>query len=120
MVGFDAQVTTLDGQFAFDLGDVAPQADELHARARVYADAGDWREAERLYRLLCRIDRSDPSYPFDLGNVLLNQKLYDAAILAFVEAFQRDPTSADPVYNIARIKAERGETQAAMPPTGRP
>jgi tetratricopeptide (TPR) repeat protein len=114
LLGLDAQVTTLDGQFALDLGDVAPQADELHARARVHEDAGECREAERLYRILCRIDRADPTYPFDLGNVLLNQKLYDAAILAFIEAFQRDPTSADPVYNIARIKAERGETQAAV------
>ena len=114
MLGFETQWTTLDGQFAFDLGDVAPKADELHARARAHEDAGEFREAERLYRLLCRIDRSDPTYPFDLGDVLLNQKLYDAAILAFVETFQRDPTSADPVYNIARIKAERGETEAAI------
>ena len=113
MLGWDAQLTTIEGQFALDLGDVLPDPDDLFGRALAHEEDGDLGKAEGLYRVLARLDRADPVAPFNLGNVLRQQGRHEEALLAFEEAFRRDTSSPDPLYNMALIKSAKGDEDGA-------
>jgi tetratricopeptide (TPR) repeat protein len=76
----------LDGQFTLPPAERFEPVDEVFERAEEMELKGHLDEAERLYRLATRIDRTDPVLAFKLGNVLEAQHRLDEAALAFQQA----------------------------------
>jgi tetratricopeptide (TPR) repeat protein len=100
-------------QIALDLGDIPEDEDTLFARAEEAEAAGDHARAERLYRLLARLDRSDPVIPFNLGNVLAAEGRDLEASLAYREALVRDRHFAEAWLNLALAAEARGRPEEA-------
>jgi tetratricopeptide (TPR) repeat protein len=107
----EGQYVTLDGQFALDLGDEAPDLEALVVEAEDLAEEGELEAAERLYRIAMTIDRLDPVLPFNLGNLRHAAGDPAGAVLAFRQALARDPGFADAWYNLGVLmtRSERDE-----------
>jgi tetratricopeptide (TPR) repeat protein len=103
----------LDGQFTLPLDEAPINLYDAIAQAEVYEASGAWAEAERLYRIAMRMDRSDPVLPFNLGNVLDAKGEEREAILSYQTAVARAPEFADAWYNLAVISGRQGRTDEA-------
>jgi tetratricopeptide (TPR) repeat protein len=103
----------LDGQFTLPLAESLETLDEVFERAEEMERKGNLEEAERLYRLAVRIDRTDPVLPFNLGNVLDAQHRRAEAALAYQQAIARDPGFAEAWLNLGLLRESAGEVRAA-------
>lgn len=99
---------SLDGQFALPLSQDGPSVDEVFERAEFAEASGDLISAERLYGTAVTLDRSDPTLPYNLANVLDEQGRRKDAVLAYYEALQRDPDFAEAWFNLGVIAQEEG------------
>ena len=70
-------------------------------------------EAERLYRIATRIDRTDPVLAFNLGNVLGIQHRLNEAALAYQQAIARDSGFAEAWLNLGLLRERGGQIRAA-------
>jgi tetratricopeptide (TPR) repeat protein len=104
----------LDGQFTLPLDEAPISLYDAIAQAETYEAAGAWLEAERLYKIAMRMDRSDPVLPFNLGNVLDARGEEKEAILSYQTAVARAPEFADAWYNLAVISGRNGRLEEAM------
>ncbi len=103
----------LDGQFTLPLGESFASVDALFERAEELECAGDLVEAERLYRIAAKMDRSDPVLPFNLGNVLDAQGRATEAALAYQQAVMRDPRFAEAWLNLGLLKESAEDMNGA-------
>ena len=103
----------LDGQFTLPLAESFETLDEVFERAEEMEVRGNFEEAERLYRLATRIDRTDPVLAFNLGNVLEIQHRVDEAALAYQQAIARDPGFAEAWLNLGLLRERGGQIHAA-------
>jgi tetratricopeptide (TPR) repeat protein len=104
----------IDGQFTLPFGEAPLNLYDAIAQAESCEAAGAWPEAERLYRIAMRMDRSDPVLPFNLGNVLDAKGDEREAILSYQTAVARAPEFADAWYNLAVISGRHGRPEEAM------
>ena len=106
--------TDKHGQFLFVVDGSERSPDDLFARARSAEQGGDIVEAERLYRLLIKIDPADASAPFNLGNMLRAHARSVEAEAAFRSATRIDPSFAAAWYNLGDLLDDQGRTDAAI------
>jgi tetratricopeptide (TPR) repeat protein len=106
--------TDRTGQFVLDVEPPAHDADAIFAAAQSAEEVGDGENAERLYRRLVRIDPSDPTAPFNLGNVLRAGGRNLEAESAYRAAVKADPGFAPAWYNLADVLDDQKRTQAAL------
>ena len=103
----------LDGQFTLPLAESFETLDEVFERAEEMELNGNFGEAERLYRIATRIDRTDPVLAFNLGNVLEIQQRSDEAALAYQQAIARDSGFAEAWLNLGLLRERGGQIRAA-------
>jgi tetratricopeptide (TPR) repeat protein len=103
----------LDGQFTLPLAERFESVDEVFERAEAVEREGNLPEAERLYGIATRMDRTDPVLPFNLGNVLDAQHRPTEAALAYQKAIARDPGFAEAWLNLGLLREGAGEIRAA-------
>jgi Tfp pilus assembly protein PilF len=105
---------SLEGQFALPLSQDGTSVDELFERAEFCEASGDLVSAERFYRTALALDRTDPTLPYNLANVLDEQGRRRDAVLSYYEALQRDPDFAEAWFNLGVIAQEEGRTADAI------
>ena len=94
----------LDGQMEMGLGGPGnPTADDLFDVAEEAEDLGDWALAEANYRRCIDRDKTDPTAPFNLANVLREQDRASEAKLLLRQALAVDPEFAEAHYNLADL-----------------
>jgi tetratricopeptide (TPR) repeat protein len=106
---FRGALGSLAGQLSLSLGDAQPALDEVFDQAEACERAGELDDAERLYRLAGKLDRSDPVIPFNLGNVLDENGRPLEAALAYQDALARDPAFFEAWYNLGYLAEKRGD-----------
>src|SRR4029077_6377772 len=89
-------------------------ADALFEQAQAAEETGNIAEAERLYRVLMKCDRTDAAAPFNLGNMLRASGRKVEAEAAFRAATRADPMFAEAWYNLSDLLDEQGRSQAAV------
>lgn len=94
--------TTLEGQGLLPFDEAAATIEDLFEAAVLAEAEGDFAEAARLYDMCARADRKDAIALFNLGNVHLQTKAYDKAILAYGQAVSRDSDFVEAHYNLAQ------------------
>jgi tetratricopeptide (TPR) repeat protein len=101
-LAWDDGVTTLEGQGFLPFDETSASVEDLFEAATLAEAEGDLKEAARLYDMSARADRKDAIALFNLGNVHLQAKAYDKAILAYARAVGRDPDFVEAHYNLAQ------------------
>jgi tetratricopeptide (TPR) repeat protein len=106
--------TDQTGQFVLPVGETQQDPDELFEQAQSAEQAKDVETAQRLYHRVMRIDPSDPTAAFNLGNLLrsLGQKVEAEA--AYRAATKADAKFAEAWYNLADILDEQGQSDKAV------
>jgi tetratricopeptide (TPR) repeat protein len=89
-------------------------AEETFARAQSAEEAGDLLSAESLYRLLMKLDASDPAAGLNLGNLLRMQGRMIEAEAAYRFAVKADPNFAPAWHNLADLLEERRRLAEAV------
>lgn len=107
-------LSTLQGQGLLPLDTEQGGLDELFEAAQVKEASGDLEEAERLYEMCARADRTDAIALYNLGNVHLSQGALPAAILAYRRAIARDPEFVEARYNLALALESIGNLDEAL------
>jgi tetratricopeptide (TPR) repeat protein len=102
------------GQFVLAVHDSLEDPDEVFDRAHAAEQMGDTTEAERLYRLLTKIDPTDESAPFNLGNMLRASARMVEAEAALRAATRANPAFAEAWYNLADLLDDQGRSEAAI------
>jgi len=102
------------GQFVLPVSPPEQNADALFERAQATEDAGNFAEAERLYRVLMKCDPTDAAPPFNLGNMLRVNGRKVEAEAALLAATRADPTFAEAWYNLSDLLDEQGRPEAAI------
>jgi tetratricopeptide (TPR) repeat protein len=102
------------GQFVLPVSPPAQNADALFEQAHAAEEAGDFTEAERLYRILMKCDPNDAAPPFNLGNMLRTNGKKVEAEAALRAATCADPTFAEAWYNLSDLLDEQGRSEAAI------
>ena len=82
--------------------------------ARLYHEAGNFRESEEQYRTAAASDLQDATPLFNLGVLLEDMKRPLAAVRAYEEALERDPDFADAHYNLGLLLDSLGQKKAAF------
>ncbi len=106
--------TDKSGQFMLPVEDSQEDPDELFEQAQAAEEAKDLETAQRLYRRVMRLDPSDPTAAFNLGNLLrsLDQKVEAEA--AYRAATKADSGFAEAWYNLADVLDDQGQGDKAM------
>jgi hypothetical protein len=102
------------GQFVFPVRPPEQNADTLFEEAQSAEDAGNFAEAERLYRVLTKCDPTDAAPSFNLGNMLRVNGRRVEAEAALLAATRVDPTFAEAWYNLSDLLDEQGRPEAAI------
>jgi tetratricopeptide (TPR) repeat protein len=106
--------TDRTGQFMLDVEPPSDDPDAIFAAAQSAEEAGDSGTAERLYRRLAQVDPSDPTAPFNLGNVLRANGRNLEAESAYRTAVKADPRFAPAWYNLADVLDDQQRIEAAV------
>jgi tetratricopeptide (TPR) repeat protein len=101
------------GQFVLSVKGPPENADELFERAQVAEGTNDFESAERLYRKVMRIDPSDPTARFNLGNLLRKTGRKIEAEAAYRTAVKADPRFAEAWYNLADLLDDQNQPENA-------
>jgi tetratricopeptide (TPR) repeat protein len=102
------------GQFVLPVSAPEQSPDALFERAQSAEDAGNFAEAERLYRVLMKCDPSDAAPPFNLGNMLRANGRTVEAEATLRAATRADPLFAEAWYNLSDLLDEQGRSEAAI------
>jgi tetratricopeptide (TPR) repeat protein len=102
------------GQFVLPVSPPEQSADALFEQAQSAEDAGNFAEAQRLYRVLMKCDPTDATPPFNLGNMLRADGRKVEAEAALRAATRADPTFAEAWYNLSDLLDEQGRPEAAI------
>ncbi len=113
MQWFGGRLGRLDGQLELPLEESCASVDEVFAQAEQCELAGDLAEAERLYGIALRMDRTDPVIPFNLGNVLDALGRPGEAVLQYRHALSRDGAFGEAWINIAALQETAGRPAEA-------
>src|SRR5262249_34529621 len=79
------------GQFLLPIEPQGEDADAVFSEALAAEQAEDWESAERLYRLVMKLDPEEAAAPFNLANVLCAQNKSAEAQTLYRETLSRDP-----------------------------
>jgi Tetratricopeptide repeat/BRCA1 C Terminus (BRCT) domain len=102
------------GQFVLPVSPPEQNADALFEQAQSAEDAGNFVEAEHLYRVLMKCDATDAAPPFNLGNMLRANGRKVEAEAALRASTRADPMFAEAWYNLSDLLDEQGRPDAAI------
>jgi tetratricopeptide (TPR) repeat protein len=102
------------GQFVLPAPPPEQNADALFEQAQAAEETGNITEAERLYGVLMKCDRTDAAAPFNLGNMLRSNGRRVEAEAALRAATRVDPMFAEAWYNLSDLLDEQGRSDAAI------
>jgi tetratricopeptide (TPR) repeat protein len=102
------------GQFMLDVEAPADDADATFATAQAAEEAGDLETAERLYNRVMKLDPTEPTAAFNLGNVLRASGRNLEAEAAYSAAVKGDPDFATAWYNLADMLDDQRRTAEAI------
>jgi tetratricopeptide (TPR) repeat protein len=105
--------TDRTGQFVLPVGAPREDPDELFEQAQSAEAAKDIETAQRLYRKVMRIDPSDPTAAFNLGNLLRSVGLKVEAEAAYRAATKADARFAEAWYNLADVLDDQNRPDKA-------
>jgi tetratricopeptide (TPR) repeat protein len=105
--------TDKSGQFELPVSRTADDAAALFEEAESAEEAKDTAAAERLYRRLAKLDRTDPIAPFRLANLLSAAGRSTEAEAAYRQALERDRDLAEAWYNLAGLLDDKGRVVEA-------
>jgi tetratricopeptide (TPR) repeat protein len=106
--------TDMTGQFVLPVDAAREDPEDLFEQAQEAEEAGDPETAERLYRRIMRIDPSDPTAAFNLGNLLRAAGQKIEAEAAYRAATKADPRFAEAWYNLASLLDDQGKADKAI------
>lgn len=107
-------IAELDGQLRLELPESGnPSVDSVFEAAEEAEQLGDLTTAEMLYRRCLGLDRRDPIAPFNLANVLREQRRQGEAKCFLHLALSIDPEFAEAWYNLAMLVDEEGHAEQA-------
>ncbi|MFL6799041.1 MAG: tetratricopeptide repeat protein [Xanthobacteraceae bacterium] len=107
-------VTDKRGQFVLPVLEVRESPDELFEQAQAAEALDDGATAERLYRKVMRVDPSDATAAFNLGNLLRRKGQKLEAEMAYRAALGADGHFAEAWYNLADLLDDQGQPDKAM------
>lgn len=87
--------------------------EEIYAMAYGYYESGKYKESASLFQLLIGIAPKNYKFLFGFGASYYQLGDFDAAILAFYAAVQREP-HPESAYYLALIHTKLGQTQEAL------
>jgi tetratricopeptide (TPR) repeat protein len=90
------------------------RADARLNLGRLLHEAGEFAQAERIYREALRLGSRDPLLYFNLGVLLEDMQRKAEAIRAYEAALEKDPSLADSHYNLALLYEEAGRSKDAI------
>jgi tetratricopeptide (TPR) repeat protein len=102
------------GQFVLSVGEAQGHPDQLFEQAQSAEAANDFEAAQRLYRKVMRIDPSDPTAAFNLGNLLRSAGQKIEAEAAYRAAVKADSGFAEAWYNLADLLDDQGRADKAV------
>ncbi len=106
--------TNKKGQFVLPITPAECDPDLLFQRAQAAEDFQDWDTADRLYRLVMKIDPGDSVAPFNLANVLRSQNKLVESEAAYRIALERKPDFAEAWFNLADLLEEQRLSREAL------
>jgi tetratricopeptide (TPR) repeat protein len=106
--------TDKKGQFVLPMSAQDDNPDILFEQAQTAEEANDVAAAERLYRRLMKVDPSDPSAPYNLGNLMSAEGRIVEAEAAYRAAVTAQPKYTDAWHNLADVLDEQGRTKEAV------
>ena len=114
---FVAQIagrTNVQGQFVLPLGATVEDPDVIFENAQSAEEMGDFVSAERLYRLLQRLDPEDPTASFNLANLFRDQGQLVEAEAALRAAITIDKKFSEAWFNLSDLLDRAGNTREAI------
>jgi tetratricopeptide (TPR) repeat protein len=91
------------GQFVLPIEPQGRDAEAVFEEALAAEEEEDWERAERLYRLVIKLDPEDAAAPFNLANIFrVRSKPIEAETL-YKGAVARDPAFAEAWYNLGGL-----------------
>jgi len=90
------------------------RADARLNLGRLLHEAGELKQAERVYREAVRLGSRDPLLHFNLGVLLEDLQRKSEAMDAYTAALQENPDFADGHYNLALLYEECGRARDAI------
>ena len=102
------------GQFMLDVDAPADDAEATFVTAQAAEEAGDLETAERLYNRVMKLDPTEPTAAFNLGNVLRASGRNLEAEAAYGAAVRADPHFAAAWYNLADMLDDQRRTAEAI------
>ena len=106
--------TDKTGQFMLPVGELRDQPDTLFEQAQAAEHSQDFETALRLYRKIMKLDPTDPTAPFNLGNILYSTGKKIEAEIAYRGAIKADPAFTEAWYNLAGLLEEQGRIDCAV------
>ena len=103
-----------EGQFVLPVEDSREDADALFEQAQAAERAKDTATAKRLYEKVVRLDPSDPTAAFNLGNLLRGKGQKVEAESAYRTAIKADARFAEAWYNLADLLDDEGQAEKAI------
>jgi tetratricopeptide (TPR) repeat protein len=105
--------TDRNGQFQLPMQRLDEDAVVLLDEARSAAEAGDAATAERVYRRIMKLDRTDAIAPFRLAILLCAEGKSIEAEAAYRQAVERDRDFAEAWYNLGGLLDDQGRAVEA-------
>jgi tetratricopeptide (TPR) repeat protein len=102
------------GQFVLPIEPLSEDADAAFEEALAAEQDEDWEKAERLYRLVMKLDPEEAAAPFNLANIFCAQNKPIEAELLYREAVVRDPGFAEAWYNLGGLLEEQRRIEEAV------
>jgi tetratricopeptide (TPR) repeat protein len=102
------------GQFVLPIESQAQDADAAFEEALAAGEGEDWESAERLYRLVMKLDPEETAAPFNLANIFCAQNKSVEAEALYREAVARDPEYAEAWYNLGGLLEEQRRIPEAL------
>ena len=102
------------GQYVLDVEAPADDAEATFVAAQAAEEAGDAATAERLYARVMKLDPTEPTAAFNLGNVLRASGRNLEAEAAYSAAVKADPDFAAAWYNLADMLDDQRRTTEAI------
>jgi len=88
--------------------------DELFKQGKAAYDAGNYSQAETIFRQVIRINPQDANAYYNLGVVLYHQGKLEEAITNFRQAIQLDPKYANAYNNLGAALSDQGKLDEAI------
>jgi superkiller protein 3 len=93
---------------------LAQSIDQLFQQGNATQDAGNYSQAEAIWRRVIQLNPKDASAYFYLGKALYSQKKLDEAIAAFHKAIQLNSNYANAYSNLGTALGQQGEPDEAI------